>query len=319
MELDIKKKRGRKPKNFTFEEVPVHTTEKKKRGRKKKYEIENFERILHRGEENNFNHSVVYSDDEAPVQESESCVKKVSFGNLNITVSKKAETEDIGEFKLKTRTNFLINKDEYSSDEEKEVPIESFIKINERNFTENKRYTPKVVSQCVQEESMKKIKVVTTTKDQVKTSQDWPETCNTCCWWCCHTFEGSPCTLPVKYDPLRKRFKFVGLFCSWNCVKAYNFERNDHQASERSTLITLLVQQLHGITEAVCIKKAPPRQTLKMFGGYLDISEFRNQNTVDSYGINLINFNYIYPEVTEVTNIKSKPEKKNLRLSRPNN
>ena len=317
MELDIKKKRGRKPKNFTFEEVPVHTTEKKKRGRKKKYEIENFERILHRGEENNFNHNIVYSDDEAAPPVEESCVKNVSFGNLNITVSKKVETEDISEFKFKTRTNFLINKDEYSSDEEKEVPIESFIKMEERNFTENKRYTPKVVSECVQEETMKKIKVVTTTKDQVKTSEDWPETCDVCCWWCCHTFEGSPCTLPVKYDSLRKRFKFVGLFCSWNCVKAYNFERNDHQASERSMLITLLVQQLHGITEAVCIKKAPPRQTLKMFGGYLDISQFRNQNTVDSYGINLINFNYIYPEVTEVSNIKSKPEKKNLRLSRP--
>jgi hypothetical protein len=261
----------------------------------------------------------VYSDDEAPVQETESCVKKVSFGNLNITVSKKVETEDISDFKLKTRTNYLINKDEYSSDEEKEVPLESFIKMNERNFTENKRYTPKVVSECVQEESMKKIKVVTTTKDQVKTSEDWPETCDVCCWWCCHTFEGSPCTLPVKYDSLRKRFKFVGLFCSWNCVKAYNFERNDHQASERSMLITLLVQQLHGITEAVCIKKAPPRQTLKMFGGYLDISEFRNSRNIDSYGINLINFNYIYPEITEVTNIKSKPEKKNLRLSRPVN
>jgi hypothetical protein len=56
-----------------------------------------------------------------------------------------------------------------------------------------------------------------------------------------------------------------------------------------------------------------------MFGGYLDISEFRNPRNIDSYGINLINFNYIYPEITEVTNIKSKPEKKNLRLSRPVN
>ena len=321
MELDIQKKRGRKPKNFTFEEVPVHESEKKKRGRKKKYQIENFEKIFNRGDQNNFNHHIVYSDDDAPPPlVEESCVKKVSFGNLNITVSKKIETEDINDFKLKTRTNFdvLINKDEYSSDEEKEVPIESFIKMNEKNYTENKRYTPKIVSECVQEESIKKIKVITTTKDQVKSTEDWPQTCNTCCWWCCHTFEGSPCTLPIKYDSLRKRFMFVGLFCSWNCVKSYNFERNDHRASERSMLITLLVQQLHGITEAVCIKKAPPRQALKMFGGHLDISEFRNSRNVDSYGINLINFNYIYPEVTEVTNTKSKPEKKNLRLSRPN-
>ena len=49
---------------------------------------ENFDKILNRNEENNFNHSIVYSDDEQ--QESETnCVKSVSFGNLNITVSKK--------------------------------------------------------------------------------------------------------------------------------------------------------------------------------------------------------------------------------------
>ena len=139
MELDIKKKRGRKPKNFTFEEVPVHVTEKKKRGRKKKYEIENFERILNRGDENNFNHNVVYSDDEAPPPVEESCVKKVSFGNLNITVSKKAETENVNEFKFKTRTaakNILIDKDEYLSDEEKEIPVESFINMNEKSYSE---------------------------------------------------------------------------------------------------------------------------------------------------------------------------------------
>jgi hypothetical protein len=50
----IKKKRGRKPKNFQQNEKET-VVEKKKRGRKKKYEIENFEKILNRNEENNFN------------------------------------------------------------------------------------------------------------------------------------------------------------------------------------------------------------------------------------------------------------------------
>ena len=316
MEPEIKKKRGRKPKNHIFEELVVQT-EKKKRGRKKKYEIENFDRILNRNEDNNFNHHVIYSDDESTI--TESCVKKISFGNLDITVSKKAETETVNDFKFKTRNNTqsIIVKDEYSSDEEKEIPIESFIKKNEKNYSENKKYTPKIVSECNTEESIKNLRIVTTTKDQIKSSTEWPETCDICCWWCCHTFECSPCTLPIKYDSLRKRFTFIGIFCSWNCVKAYNFDRSDHKKYECSSLITLLIQQLHGITKAICIKPSPPRQCLKMFGGYQDINEFRIHDT-DEYHLNLLKFNYVYPEITEVTNIKTKSEKKNLRLARPN-
>lgn len=322
----IKKKRGRKPKNFTIEQVIV-PAEKKKRGRKKKYEVENFEKILNRDEENNFNHNVIYSDDESTVTEdkTQACVKKIAFGNLDITVSKKVIIENTDDFKFKTRSNaVLINKDEYSSDEEKEVPVESFIKmkeppLNEKNYSESKRYIPKNASECNITDCIKKIKVVTTTKDQVPCSSEWPESSDICCWWCCHQFDGCPCTLPIKYDALRKRFKFIGLFCSWNCVKSYNFDRPDHGKYENTTLITLLIQQLYGITKAICIKPAPPRQCLEMFGGYMNIDQFRDQNsTVDVYTINLLNFNYIYPEITEVRNTKLKPEKNNLRLSRHN-
>jgi len=316
----FKKKRGRKPKNFTIPDVSI-ITEKKKRGRKKKYEVENFEKIFNRNEENNFNHHIIYSDDESNFVEN-TTTKKIAFGNLDITISKKVNEENINDFKFKTRaasSGLLINKNEYSSDEEKEVPVESFIKINEKHYSENKRYIPKVMSECNSVvDSVKKIKIVTTTKDQVKCLSEWPEQCNICCWWCCHTFENTPCTLPIKYDTLRKRFNFVGLFCSWNCVKAYNFDRNDNKKYEHASLITLLIQQLYGITEAICIKPAPPRQCLNMFGGYMDIETFREQNTgVDSYTINLLKFNYIYPEITEISNVKQKSEKKILRLSRP--
>ena len=78
MENVLKKKRGRKPKNCNIEEQSVVQIEKKKRGRKKKYEIENFEKILHRDSENNFNHHIIYSDDESGSVEAD-CVKKVSF------------------------------------------------------------------------------------------------------------------------------------------------------------------------------------------------------------------------------------------------
>jgi hypothetical protein len=79
----------------------------------------------------------------------------------------------------------------------------------------------------------------------------------------------------------------------------------------------LLIQQLYGITKAIAIKTAPPRQSLKMFGGYMNITEFRNTDSVvDAFKINQLNFNFTHPEITEVTNVKIKKEKKDLRLTR---
>ena len=314
MDSLIKKKRGRKPKNFYSENVEQEIVEKKKRGRKKKYEIENFEKILNRDELNNFDHRIVYSDDEE-VHEEEGTVKKIAFGNLDITVSKKTTAEVVN---YKNNFSNVINENEWGSDEE--IPVENFVQENfEKYYNTNKKYLPGNVSDFKEknnEESIKRIRVVTTIKNTLNVDE-WPEKTDICCWWCCHTFTNCPCTLPTKYDPLRKRFQFVGLFCSWNCTKAYNFERNDHRKYERSQLITLLIQQLYGITNAINIKAAPPKQTLKMFGGYLDIQEFRSTNsTVDQYHMNLINYTYIYPEITEISNVKIKSTPKNLRLSR---
>jgi hypothetical protein len=331
----VKKKRGRKPKNFYNESIdqPVEVqTEKKKRGRKKKYEIENSERILNRNEINNFNHSIVYSDDEeskGSITPEEKTVKKIAFGNLDITVSKKATASvdcyrnDMLEKTKNTKNITLINESEWDSDEEKEIPIENILNLNQENFEkyykENKKYVPGNVQDFQEKsnsDSLKRIRVVTTVKN-ITDFSEWPEKTDIHCWWCCHQFDCAPCTLPTKYDQLRKRFTFVGVFCSWNCTKSYNFDRNDHLKYERSQLITLLVQQMYGITAAITIKQAPSRQCLKMFGGYMTIDEFRDKNSiVESYRMNLLSFNFVYPEITEVVNVKVKNQPKNLRLSR---
>jgi hypothetical protein len=319
-----KKKRGRRPKNY-YEEQPDIITEKKKRGRKKKYEIENFDKILNRNEDNNFNHRIIYSDDEEPpsTEPENNCVKKIAFGNLDITVSKKITTDN-GSYRndiiQKTKLNQIINEDEWESDEEKKIPIENILNVQEnfeKYYKENKRYTQGIVSDTNNNtDSLKKIKIVTILKNIVS-EDSWPEKVDVCCWWCCHKFDCSPCTLPTKYDSLRKRFTFIGLFCSWNCTKSYNYETSDQLVHQRNTFITLLIQQMYGIVEAIAIKPAPPRQILKMFGGYLDIEEFRNTNSsIDAYKLNMINFNFIYPEITEVSNVKFKTDRKPLRLSR---
>jgi len=312
----VKKKRGRKPKNF-YNEVSKETEdqtvvlyEKKKRGRKKKYEIDNFEKILNRDHPNNFDHNIAYSDDEEYKDTIDDCVKKVSFGNLNITVSKKASIcTDLyrNEIIEKTKTN-IINENEWGSDEEKEDPV---ITINEE--LPEKKYSS---FEKNENSSFKKSKVNYTIKNIINFDH-WPDKTDICCWWCCHSFDTCPCTLPIKYDQVKKQFSFIGVFCSWNCVKSYNIEKADHRVHQRSELITFLVQRLFGIVEAISVKNAPPRQCLKMFGGYLDISEFRDSYLkTDNYRMNLLNYNYVYPEITETNFIKLKSEKKNLRLQR---
>ena len=327
----VKKKRGRKPKNFytdleTLVCLPVTTesNEKKKRGRKKKYEIENFKKINNREQLNNFNHHVAYSDSDDDGHIETGNIKKISFGNLDITVVKK-NSIDQENFKSKfsipkvNKINSIINENEYSSDEEKEIPIENILSLNQENFEkyykENKKYVTDF-TETIKEQSLKRLRIISTLKNVI-TESEWPEKVDTCCWWCCHPFECSPCTLPYKYDSLRKRFYFIGVFCSWNCTKSYNYEKNDHKKYERSGLISLLIQQLYGITKAIDIKGAPPRQSLKMFGGYMNITEFRNTHSViDTFKINELNFNFTHPEITEVTNVKIKKEKKDLRLTR---
>lgn len=307
----VKKKRGRKPKNASIDEAII--VEKKKRGRKKKYEIENFDKITNRDKINNFNHNIVYSDDEEVVENDN--IKKVSFGNLNIIVSKKPINEQQQENTFKNllkNTTQVINENELESEDEQEIPMENIIKM----YKENKKYVTDF-SETIKDQVIKRLRVVSCCKGAIPEKSDWPDKTDVYCWWCCHPFDTSPCTLPVKHDSLRNRFTFTGIFCSWNCTKAYNFEMNDNRKYERSSLITFLIQQLYGITEAIHIKPAPLRQCLKMFGGYMSIEDFRNNHkTVDSYHINLIKHNFIYPEVTEVTNVKLESEKKNLRLSR---
>lgn len=327
-----KKKRGRKPKNFYAEtsipiQEPETVVEKKKRGRKKKYEIENFDKIVNRDQINNFNHNIAYSDDSSSENGSvaeESQTKSISFGNLNITVNKKTTQSNID---MDYRSNIIsscksvIDINEYSEEEDIEVPIENILSLNQDKFEKyykdkNKYISENSVPITKKDQSLKRFRVITTLKNEI-TENEWPETTDVCCWWCCHQFDTCPCTLPTKYDPLRKRFTFIGVFCSWNCAKAYNFDKLDHRKAERSELITLLVKELYSVEEAICINPAPYRQCLKMFGGYMTIEEFRDQqNCVDSYLMNLIKYNYVHPEITEVTNVKITQPKKNLRLSR---
>ncbi len=329
MDTTIPKKRGRKPKNNVETIEQLSEDIKKKRGRKKKYEIENFEKILNRDSQNNFNHHVIYSDDDTPEKE-ELTKKKVSFGNLNIVVSKKNESEiNANQFNFKNYVKPEIIPEEYSdSDVSDSEPNEKKI-INTKN-TNNKYYDTsskyaeyseysEFINKKEQltlntELSQYKVKIYTTL-DGIDFESDWPQQIDSCCWWCCHSIKGSPCSRPVSYDPVRKRYKVSGIYCSWNCAIADNQNLNSSNSGYTRSLLTMFIKELYGITSALSIRPAGPRQTLKMFGGYKTIEQFREDFlTVQKYDMNTVGIKYVYPQIIEHHPGKLKKTTNNKKL-----
>eukprot|EP00899_Mesostigma_viride_P010076 jgi/Mesvir1/1906/Mv22936-RA.1 len=106
----------------------------------------------------------------------------------------------------------------------------------------------------------------------------WPLSTDVACWWCCHKFACTPCPLPVAYKE-GKGFLVKGCFCSFSCAKAYNFREGGAARDLHNHYLFLLTQRLwyssHKGVPFPGVVAAPSRACLKMFGGYMDIDEFR--------------------------------------------
>lgn len=129
------------------------------------------------------------------------------------------------------------------------------------------------------------------------------------CWWCCHPFDGPPLVLPTKYDEKRDVFYAKGAFCSWACVKAYNNEHTGYQRGIVTNLITLLAMR-SGPGKIQGVASAPPRQTLKVFGGFMDIDQFRNVPEGKTYAVLPPNMVFEKPNVVVLETKKSMKPKK---------
>lgn len=107
--------------------------------------------------------------------------------------------------------------------------------------------------------------------------QRLPDKTDTACFWCAHGFSTSPCAIPSHI--LDEIWYMYGCFCSPECATAYLFkERIDTSVQwERYALLnSLYVEDAEIAYGAISgIRPAPPRETLRMFGGSMDISEYR--------------------------------------------
>ena len=138
------------------------------------------------------------------------------------------------------------------------------------------------------------LKIVDILKDfeQKNKNNEWPSNTSICCYWCCHKFENAPFGIPVSYN--NGKFDVFGCFCSLECAAAYNFKSNEllDEVWERHNLINLLSRRINGKR---VVKPAPDKMTLKIFGGFLDIDSFRNYSGTNK----VININF--PPMTSLT------------------
>lgn len=129
----------------------------------------------------------------------------------------------------------------------------------------------------------------------------WPQSTDIACWWCCHSFESKPVTLPMSF--IDGKYNMLGCFCSFNCSSAYNFSLKDNMVYERETLIKKIVWEMsESMAPSLGMIPSPPKEVLKRFGGILTIDEYRKNNATPTKKYWVINppVMVMIPQIEEI-------------------
>ena len=102
------------------------------------------------------------------------------------------------------------------------------------------------------------------------------------CFWCCHTFNWPACVVPIFYDIYNNVYVCEGNFCSPECGLAHNYSNTKILDSAKWTRHSLLYHLYAPLYKTRMLSPAPPRTILRMFGGPLDIEQFRDYTSGDN-------------------------------------
>ena len=97
----------------------------------------------------------------------------------------------------------------------------------------------------------------------------------TACFWCCYPFAGDSIILPISYDAYKNIFICEGNYCSPECALAHNYSNNKISEStmwNRHSLLNFMYGELY---KDKILSPAPPKSLLRLFGGPLDIQQYR--------------------------------------------
>lgn len=181
--------------------------------------------------------------------------------------------------------NIIVNKlEENINDSNIEEDINKYEKINNIQQNNRKKGFFEILSKLIY-------------------NKNWIYSTDVYCWWCCHGFNNTPIGLPDYYNYESNKFRVYGVFCSFSCMLAY---KQDKKILNIDYLIKALYCTLTKTLLNECeLKPAPPRCSLKIFGGELSIDEFRN-STKENKIYKMINYPmYISRNFIEEIDIKN--------------
>jgi hypothetical protein len=126
-----------------------------------------------------------------------------------------------------------------------------------------------------------------------------PLTSDSACLWCCHTFNSRPVVLPIR--DTGEYLEITGNFCSPECACAHLFDirQDSHTRWEQLALL----YRVYGEACQGKIHPAPARSVLKLFGGNLSITEYRNIIRSQKLRVDI----HLPPMVSILTTMDTKP------------
>jgi len=138
---------------------------------------------------------------------------------------------------------------------------------------------------------------------QYKNSSDLqqiPDQVDAACMWCCHSFDWRPCILPIRDEG--RYLVVTGNFCSPQCTMAYLFDarQDSHTRWEQVALLHRIYCE-DPIRDK--IYPAPPRNSLKMFGGLYTIEEYRGLVRQEKIRVDV----HLPPMVSILATLDTKP------------
>lgn len=285
---------------------------KKKRGRKKKWEVETTTKLIH-NEPISFSEKIDKEEDSSKNINDNYQAQNILFGNLNIKVhtnkdvvqvsdikewlkNKKGNTTsckiDISNSDLEDTDDDIVTEDKLSSNLNI-TKYKSILNNNDDNNKKNIKYKNNYKLHTKKFE--RNIHIMKYYKDEFEAGNEILVSKHRC-YNCHHNFNNKPYFLPIDYNPELERFKVTGNFCSPNCVKSYAL--NSKIYSSKAYLIGHMYRKLFGANYN--IKPAPPLHMLKEYGGTFTIDEFRsNFNTSIKYTLKDICTKIITDEIIQ--------------------
>jgi len=217
--------------------------------------------------------------------------------------------------KVKNETNITENiEDKPAPKKRGRKPKENIIK-NENPIFNNKEKEENLIIR-IKKDLKQTSNVKSFDEDFVQEDIVDNDSCCDVCWNCCHKFDNNIHGLPIKY--INNIFYIYGYFCSLECSARYTFDNFNNQL-EIYSLINFYYNIIND-TNGVKVNIAPERLILKMFGGNMNITEYRkNFKTNTIFNIHIPPIFPINHNINSYENNINNSNKKDLKLYRKNN